>query len=195
MLCFESRLTEQEEKARDEMIYLFNPVLKFILLNKGYDEFKRYGFNSCRQTAIFGAFYLRKLLPNYNLHVYEGKFIEKENGIVIPYIHAFIIAEGPNDRQLIIDISRTTKRLLFTEVYPNIYPNFDDYKNVVKLWEEKIDLDKMINTDEPEYLTGCKPKNLIQIIETLIEDLKTLPKQKQLEFCDKIYSKTTQLRR
>ena len=50
MLCFESRLTEQEEKARDEMIYLFDPVLKFILLNKGYDEFKRYGFNSVKEA-------------------------------------------------------------------------------------------------------------------------------------------------
>lgn len=195
MLCFESHLTKQEEKARDIMVHLFNPVLKFILLNSSKGEFEKYGFNSCRQTAIFGAAYLRKLLPEYDFRVYEGQFVEEENEILTPYVHAFIIATSPDSRRLIIDISRTTKKLLFTEVYPNIYPSFGDYENVFKLWEKEIDLDEMLNMEEQEYLTGFKPKDLMEMIEALIEDVEALPKEKQLQFCDIIYSRTTQLRR
>ena len=50
-LCL-NQLTEQEEKARDKMVYLFNPVLKYILAHSKPEEFAKYGFNSCRQTAI-----------------------------------------------------------------------------------------------------------------------------------------------
>lgn len=195
MLCFESNLTKREEEARDIMVYLFNPVLKFILLNSSKGEFEKYGFNSCRQTAIFGAAYLRKLLPEYDFRVYEGQFLEQECEVLTPYIHAFIIAISPDNRRLIIDISRTTKRLLFTKIYPNTYPNFGEYENVFKVWEKEINLDEMLNMEDREYLTGFRPKDLMSMIETLIEDIKVLPKEKQLQFCDIIYSNTTQLRR
>ena len=194
MLYFESDLTKEEEKARDEMIYLFNPVLKFVLMNGNYNEFKKYGFNSCRQTAILGADYLKKLLPEYDIEVYEGFFIEDIDGLYFPYTHAFIIAHK-DDRHLVIDLSRTTKKLLFSKTYLNIYPEIEDYENVTKLKQEKINLDEMINSDTPEYFTNKKPKELIKTISSLIDDMKLWSKSAQLEFCDFVYSKTTQLRR
>ena len=41
-LCL-NQLTEQEEKARDIMVYLFNPVLKYILAHSKPEEFAKYG--------------------------------------------------------------------------------------------------------------------------------------------------------
>ena len=176
------------------MVHLFNPVLKFILMTSNYGKFVEYGGNSCRQTAILGAGYLRKLLPDYQFQVYEGHFIEKINGRCVPYDHAFIVAHK-DDRHLVIDLSRTTKKLLFSETYSNIYPEIEDYEDVVKIGQDLMNLDELLNTDEPEYFTGKKPREIMAMIDVLIKDLKTLPKEKQLEFCDKIYSDTTKLRR
>ena len=194
MLYFEANLTEREEQARDTMIYVFNPVLKFILMASNYLEFKRYGFNSCRQTAILGAGYLKTLLPDYTFTVYEGSFVEKINGQATPYEHAFIIA-NKDKRNLIIDLSRTTKRLLFSEVTDMSYPEIEDYEDVVKIGQVRLDLDELLNTEEPEYFTGQKPKKLLEMIMYLTNKLKSFPKEKQLEFCDKIYKETTMLRR
>jgi hypothetical protein len=165
-------------------------------MTSNYEEFGRYGFNSCRQTAILGAGYLRKLLPDYELRVYEGHFLENKDGKITPYDHAFIVAsKDDGHRHLIIDLSRTTKRLLFSESYINLYPQIEDYEDVVKIGQDLMDLDKMLNTDELEYFTGKKPRDLLNMIEILIEDLKTCPKEYQMKFCDKIYEKTTMLRR
>lgn len=176
------------------MVYLFNPVLKFILMSSNYGKFVMYGCNSCRQTAILGAGYLRKLLPDYQFQVYEGHFIERINGVCTPYDHAFIVAHK-DDRHLVIDLSRTTKKLLFSEAYSNLYPQIEDYEDVVKIGQDLLNLDELLNTDEPEYFTGRKPRDVMDMIEELINELKTLPKAKQLEFCDKVYSETTKLRR
>ena len=195
MLYFESELTKQEEEARDIMVYLFNPMLKFLLMNSNSTEFFRYGCNSCRQTAILGAGYLRKLLPDYHFSVYEGTFIEKINGKHTPYTHAFIVA-SKGKRNLVIDLSRTSKRLLFQETNANMmYPEIEDYDDVVKIGQEKLDLDDLLNTDCPEYFTGWKPQKFMEIITIMIDTLKKKPKEEQLQFCDSIYSKTTALRR
>ena len=196
MLYFEANLTKEEEKARDIMVYLFNPVLKFLLLNSNPAEFYRYGCNSCRQTAILGAGYLRKLLPDYEFRVYEGHFLEHVNEKVTPYDHAFIVASKDNgQRHLVIDLSRTSKRLLFSESYINLYPQIEDYEDVIKIGQDLLDLDELLNTDVPEYFTGWKPQRFMEIIEVMIETLKSKTKEEQLQFCDSIYSKTTALRR
>ena len=194
MLCFEANLTEQEEKARDEMVYLFNPVLKFLLLNSNPTEFLRHGCNSCRQTAILGAGYLKKLLPDYDLRVYEGHFIEKIDNKCTPYDYTFIVAHKSN-RHLLIDLSRTTKKLLFTETCVNVYPEVEDYEDVVKIGQDLLDLDELLNTDCPEYFTGWKPQKFMKILTIMIETLKSKTKEEQLKFCDSVYSKTTVLRR
>jgi hypothetical protein len=196
MLYFESNLTEREQEVRDIMVHLFNPVLKFVLMTSNYDEFKKYGFNSCRQTAILGAGYLQKLLPDYEFKVYEGHFIENTDGKFTSYDHAFIVAINNDEkRHLLIDLSRTTKKLLFTQTYLNLYPEIEDYENVTKIGQDLIDFEAMLNTDEPEFFTCKKPRDLLGVIETLVDDLKKCPLEHQMNFCDYIYTNTTMLRR
>lgn len=195
MLCFESNLTAREEKARDTMVYLFNPVLKMIFLETNPDEFRKYGFNSCRQTAILGAGYLRKLLPDYEISVYEGNFIEVINGIPTPYVHAYILA-NKDERHLLIDLSRTSKLLLFRHIVESsVYPTVGDYKDMSLISSKKLDLDSLLNTDCPEFYTEMIPRNLMKTIEILINDLRLVPEDKRLQFCDTIYKQTTELRR
>lgn len=192
-LCL-NQLTEQEEKARDKMVYLFNPVLKYILAHSKPEEFAKYGFNSCRQTAILGAAYLKKFLPDYQITPYEGLFFENLPTGLEQYIHAFILA-SKDKRCLLIDLSRTTKRLMFSEALSQLYPCVEDYKDMILVNKKLINLDKMIYTDEPEYFTGKKPVELLEIIDVLIRDLEQKDKIEQDAFCDTIYGLFTKLRR
>lgn len=199
MYVFESdlylnQLTKQEEKARDIMVYLFNPVLKYILAESKPEEFAKYGFNSCRQTAILGAAYLQKLLPDYNIVPYEGTFIEYLSNGFEQYVHAFILA-NKYDRRLLIDLSRTSKRLMFHEAPTFLYPSIKDYKNMILINKNPINLDEMINTNIKEYFTNKKPTELLELIETLIDYLQTKTQEEKDKFCDIIYSSFTQLRR
>ena len=196
MLYLKSNLTEQEEKVRDIMLFKFNPALKFIFLDINPMEFKRYGFNSCRQTAILGAGYLRKVLPEYTFNIYEGEFIDtEEDGRKIPYIHAFIIAEKDN-RKLLIDISRTEKPMLFIEISDDdIYPKDNGYDKVKLVSKTQLDLNEMLNPSIVEYYTSKTPQELLRTIEEIINVLNELPKYKQEEFSDMIYTLCTELRR
>ena len=192
-LCL-NQLTEQEEKARDKMVYLFNPVLKYILVHSKPEEFAKYGFNSCRQTAILGAAYLQKLLPDYNIVPYEGLFIENLPNGIEQYIHAFILA-NKDKRNILIDLSRTTKRLIFHEAFEFLYPLVEEYKNMILINKNLINLHDMIYTDEPEYFTNKKPIEVLEIINTLIDDLQQKEQIERDKFCDIIYELFTELRR
>ena len=192
-LCL-NQLTEQEEKARDKMVYLFNPVLKYILAHSKPEEFAKYGFNSCRQTAILGAAYLQKLLPDYNIVPYEGLFIENLPNGIEQYIHAFILA-NKDKRNILIDLSRTTKRLIFHEAFEFLYPSVEEYKNMILINKNLINLHDMIYTDEPEYFTNKKPIEVLEIINTLIDDLQQKEQIERDKFCDTIYRLFTELRR
>ena len=192
-LCL-NQLTEQEEKARDKMVYLFNPVLKYILAHSKPEEFAKYGFNSCRQTAILGAAYLQKLLPDYNIVPYEGLFIENLPNGIEQYIHAFILA-NKDKRNILIDLSRTTKRLIFHEAFEFLYPLVEEYKNMILINKNLINLHDMIYTDEPEYFTNKKPIEVLEIINTLIDDLQQKEQIERDKFCDIIYELFTELRR
>ena len=199
MYVFESEqylnhLTKQEEKARDIMVYLFNPVLKYVLANAKPMEFAKYGFNSCRQTAILGAAYLQYVLPDYCIVPYEGLFSEDLPNGNEQYIHAFILA-SKDDRCLLIDLSRTTKRLMFGECTSTLYPLIEDYKDMVLINKNPINLKQMIETDVEEYFTNMKPIMLLDMISTLIKEVQSMPKHEQNKFCDMVYAMFTQLRR
>lgn len=191
----DGNLTSEEQKARDIMLYLFNPVLKFILLTENPTEFQRFGFNSCRQTAIFGADYLSKLLPDYTFSVYEGSFIEIINGEITPYAHAYIVG-AYQDRFILIDLSRTSKPLIFMQI-PSLdfYPRYNEYKDVHKLGHSRINLHSALTTKDPEYLTGMKPAQVVYLIDKMIKDMGTRPVMTQKHFFNEIYTNTTSLRR
>ena len=194
MLYLKDNLTDRERMARDEMIHIFNPVLKLILAHSNPVEFERYGFNSCRQTAIFGTAILSELLPEYNFKLYEGQFAELYNGQMITYTHAFTIGQY-QDRMLLIDISRVSKRLLFHQIEDTLYPCEDEWKNVSLINKEELSLAEMLTSGVVEYFTGKSPMSVLLSIKTLMEELKENPEQYIMQFCDKMYGKYTQLRR
>lgn len=171
-----NKLTKQEITARDIMVNTFNPVLKFLLAQSKLEEWIKYGCNSCRQTAIFGAIYLKDLLPDYEIIPYEGVFTEPVNdnsNEVEEYIHCFIIA-SKNDRHLIIDLSRTSKHLLFNVIedvnYP--YPKTGDYKHVKYFYRKPIDLiENYYNCTFEEYFTNMNPKKVIELIKCIINNI------------------------
>lgn len=185
-------LTLKEEQARDIMVYSFIPVLKLLLNQFNPEEFYKYGYNSCRQTAILGGYFLQSLLPEYAITVYEGQFTEPIDGIITPYIHAFIIAQKDN-RSLIIDLSRTSKRLLFHPVFNRIYPETMDYKDVVYINKERIDYVAMTETDEKEYLTKLKPLSLLSMITNLMNEIAKKTSEEQKIFWQSIYRQFTQI--
>ena len=192
MFYYSNILTLEETKARDIMVYSFVPVLKMLLNQFNPKEFYQYGYNSCRQTAILGGYFLRSLLPDYTISVYEGQFTEPINGVVTPYIHAFIIAQK-DKRSLIIDLSRTTKHLLFHPVFNRIYPETFDYNNVVYISKERLDYVSLVETEEKEYLTGLKPLTLLSLISSLMTDIANKPLEEQKAFWESIYKQFTQI--
>ena len=186
-------LTEEEIKARDIMVNLFIPVLKFILSDINYDEFKRWGFNSCRQTAILGAVYLKSLLPSYTIKGYEGVF-EEDNE---EYEHGFIIA-SKDSRKLIIDLSRTHKRLLFRVIKDdeNLYPHEEEYSICKYKSKQEYNLtDLFYKTNSAEYITGKNPRELFLYITSLVNFLKNnKTKEEQNKFANMIYTNFTCLK-
>ena len=195
LIFTDGNLTTEEQKARDTMVYLFNPVLKFLLMTEGQVEFQRFGCNSCRQTAIFGADYLGKLLPDYTFSAYEGSFIEVVDGEITPYVHAYIIGVYQG-RYILVDLARTSKPLIFMEINSiDAYPRIGEYKDVHKLGHNRINLVSALETNEPEYLTNMIPKDIVTMIGNLTKSLAKEPAIKQLEFCDMVYRETTSLRR
>ncbi len=135
------KLNPEEEKVRDIMIYSFNPALKFIFLQEGRKRFSEFAFNSCRQTAIFGANYLTRLLPAYTFTAYEGDFVETMEGVVVPYKHAFIVGKK-GKRLLLVDLARTIKPLVFTIISKmGEFPDYDEYKDMALIKYTKLNLE------------------------------------------------------
>ena len=188
---FPSQLTPEEESARDIMTHLFNPVLKSLLCTSNTLEWVKYGYNSCRQSAIFGAIYLQKILPNYKIVPYCGVFLEMVDNKPETYEHCFIVASNGN-RNILIDLSRVTHRLLFHKVDKLDYPHCGDYKHVVLLSKQAIDLRAMYYDDDVlEFFTKRHPQEVMKTIVTYINSLSKLPLDMQKEFSERIYREFT----
>lgn len=194
MVYLDSNLTEKERMARDEMINVFNPVLKLILSSAKPYEFEKYGFNSCRQTAIFATAILTELLPEYTFRLYEGEFVESYKGQPISYTHAFTIAYH-GDRALLIDISRVSKRLLFMPIEDTLYPHIDEWRKVGLISKTELSLSEMLTPGTVEYFTGKEPLAVLSLIKTLMKDLKNKPEHERNQFRDIMYERYTQIGR
>lgn len=192
-------LTIRELAVREELIYFFNPALKFLFMQFGMNKFRQYGFNSCRQTAIFSAAYLRMIMPEYRYVVYEGKFVDKEVSKDVEYEHAFVVGfpknKATSKRLLLIDISRTSRRLLFVHRSANdLYPSdIAGYRNTKLLSIKPIDDEELLMQEEPEFLTGLPPYDLFKIVCNTVEYLKTLSPAKHKRFYTQIYSTVTNI--
>lgn len=184
------KLTPDEKKFRHELIYLFNPCLKF-LFNQ-HQAFREYAYNSCRQTAIFSAEFLKWVGMPGRFDVYEGNFTDVIYGQKTKYVHAFVIAVTAG-RKLLIDVSRTQRKLLFEPVDKIEYPKHEGYENLKLIDYQKMDIEPLINTDIPEFITGKLPAEVMQEALILYNELKSKEKSAQIVFASNVYNQTTEI--
>ena len=158
-------LTDQEQIAKDVLIYLFNPCLKYVFAKKNKEAFKQYAFNTCRQTAVLGAYFLHKLLPGYTVRVFEAYCKDVLCGNKVDYIHAFTVATSPAGENILLDISRTVKRLLFHKFndWDSIYPSVDEYSTMKIISMREIDWELAL-AEENEYFTGWNIRYLLDVV-------------------------------
>lgn len=193
-------LVDREREMRKEMVYFFNPVLKYLFYTCNPQGFAQYGFNSCRQTAIFGVGYMQEKFPEYAYKVFEGKFHDKIDGVPVDYEHAFIIAQWPASkiaqcRSVLIDLSRTNRPLKFQFIsdWNNIYDRGPHYEHCLLASTHELDVDKMLHMPDPEFLTKMPPQQTMELLNMLIQELHALPEDKHKEFYRTIYSTFTNL--
>lgn len=182
-------LTEKEKEVRHNLIYLFNPCLKFIFNKR--PQFKEYAYNSCRQTAIFSAAFLINAL-SARCTVYEASFSDVLHGKKVDYVHAFVIAEDGKNR-ILVDVSRTERLLLFHSIEGLLYPKVEGYMDLRMKSYEKLDFYNLFLTDEPEFLTGQRPVDVMEQALALYDNLKNKTRIEQLTFAAKIYDETTKI--
>lgn len=188
-------LNPKETYARDVMVDVFNPVLKSIFAEANPEEFIKYGFNSCLQTGIFAGFILKNvLLPDYEIHAYKGQFVERINNELTPYMHCFNVASNPKDgRNILIDLSRTEKPLLFHQIRILEYPTDGRYKDMVLISKEEIDIDEHILMKGGEYYTGKFPAELVVALTMRMNAVMQEPFDKRMEFKMSAYRQFTHL--
>ena len=150
-------LSKQEQQMRNFLMYDFNISLKSMLLKYNYEEFDKYFFNSCRQTAVFGSLVLNLYYPEYGYRAYEATFNDTLFGNPVTYQHCFIIATNKelNSRNILIDMARTTNPLVFEPIDDNhFYPNVDNYKDLEMISSVEIPYEDLLISPVREYMTG-----------------------------------------
>jgi hypothetical protein len=162
------KLTLIEDIAKDWMFNLFIPALH-TLVSQNVEKYKQWGGNTCRQSAVFGAYFLNRILPEYEWSVWDGDFNDVIKGVPVSYNHAWIFGvDRSNGRRLLVDLSRVLQERLFIVVKSNAYPkNLKDYKNMKEIRRERLNWVQMINED-CEYFTKLSGKEFIERLDTLI---------------------------
>lgn len=158
-------LTDREKAVKDIMFDIFIPALHKVITDRNPEEYKRWHGNCCKQTAIFGAYILKILLPDYEWTTWDGVFSDKHKGEDVRYNHAWILGKEPStNRRLLIDLARTTKERLFREVSGNRFPkDHPEYKDMVEESRERLDWEKMIEEDD-EFYTGLPSRTFIEVL-------------------------------
>ena len=164
-------LSKYEQQMRDFLMYDFNISLKSMLLKYNFKEFDKYFFNSCRQTAIFGAAVLSMKFPEYTYEAFEATFNDTLFGKPVTYQHCFIIATSKEiNRNILIDMARTTNPLVFEPISEtHFYPEVDNYKDLEMISCVELPYEILILCTEHEYMTGLPStqflKELLEIID------------------------------
>lgn len=165
-------LSKYEQQMRDFLMYDFNISLKSMLLKYNYKEFDKYFFNSCRQTAIFGAAVLSMKFPEYTYKAYEATFNDTLFGRPVTYQHCFIIATSKEiNRNILIDMARTTNPLVFEPINENhFYPNVDNYKDLEMTSCMELPYEMLILCTPQEYLTGLPSTQFLSELLEFIDN-------------------------
>lgn len=183
-------LSKQEQQMRNFLMYDFNISLKSMLLKYNYEEFDKYFFNSCRQTAVFGSLVLNLYYPEYGYRAYEATFNDTLFGNPVTYQHCFIIATNKelNSRNILIDMARTTNPLVFEPIDDNhFYPNVDNYKDLEMISSVEIPYEDLLISPVRKYMTGLTTiEFLIELVE-LMENYKNSTSKDKNVLVQRIY--------
>ncbi|GAB6431319.1 hypothetical protein bcgnr5378_08160 [Bacillus cereus] len=158
-------LTEKEQAIGDYLQKTFIPFLHTELQKGNPMEYRRWGGNACRQTAIFGQVLLEEVLPEYEWTAWDGNFTDSRNGERIKYNHAWVHGKHKTERRgVLVDLARLDKERLFISVKENKYPrNHPEYKNTRLLNKETLNVKEKL--EEQEYYTNVKGTDLLQTIK------------------------------
>ena len=183
-------LSKQEQQMRNFLMYDFNISLKSMLLKYNYEEFDKYFFNSCRQTAVFGSLVLNLYYPEYGYRAYEATFNDTLFGNPVTYQHCFIIATNKelNSRNILIDMARTTNPLVFEPIDDNhFYPNVDNYKDLEMISSVEIPYEDLLISPVREYMTGLTTIEFLSELVELIENYKNSTSKDKNVLVQRIY--------
>ena len=195
MLYYKDKgLTEDEEIARNNMIYLFNPCLKLLLAETNGEIFKQWGYNCCRQTAILGAAIIHNYISGYETSVYEINYDDILNGKKVNYEHCIIMADK-DDRRLMIDLSRTSKPLVFAVIPKGTYdyPDYPAYRHLKRNQMKKLDWQSWVTRGMYEYITGLSPNVIYATLCTNMSFLADQDEEEVIKRAEQIYAKYTQI--
>jgi len=161
-------LTPEEEAAKLFIEEKFTPALHQIIESSNPKEYKKWGGNACRQTAIFGSVFLSELLPNYKWAAWDGIFKDIIDGREVQYNHAWLYGvDRENGRRLLVDASRNHHERLFIQVSGNRYPkDHPSYMNMQELKREKLNISEALGTDE--YYTQLQSMDFIKLLKDRI---------------------------
>ena len=173
-------LSKQEQQMRNFLMYDFNISLKSMLIKYNFQEFDKRFFNSCRQTAVFGALVLSLKYPDYGYRAYEATFNDTLFGEPVRYQHCFIIATHKEiNRNILIDMARTTNPLVFEPINDNhFYPNVDNYKDLKMLSFVEMPYEDLLISPVREYITGLTTIDFLGELLELIEKYKNSTSEK-----------------
>lgn len=183
-------LSKQEQQMRNFLMYDFNISLKSMLLKYNYEEFDKYFFNSCRQTAVFGSLVLNLYYPEYGYRAYEATFNDTLFGNPVTYQHCFIIATNKelNSRNILIDMARTTNPLVFEPIDDNhFYPNVDNYKDLEMISSVEIPYEDLLISPVREYMTGLTTIEFLSELVELMENYKNSTSKDKNVLVQRIY--------
>ena len=181
-------LSKQEQEMRNFLMYDFNISLKSMLMKYNFKELDKWFFNSCRQTAVFGALVLNLKYPDYGYRAYEATFNDTLFGKPVTYQHCFIIATHRElKRNILIDMARTTNPLVFEPISDtHFYPNVDNYKDLEMLSCVEIPYEDLLVSPVREYMTGLTTEFLGELLE-LMENYKNSTSNDKNKLVQRIY--------
>ena len=183
-------LSKQEQQMRNFLMYEFNISLKSMLMKYNFKELDKWFFNSCRQTAVFGALILNFYYPEYSYRAYEATFNDTLFGKPVTYQHCFIIATNRElrSRNILIDMARTTNPLVFEPIDDNhFYPDVDNYKDLEMLSATEIPYEDLLISPVQEYMTGLTTIEFLSELAELIENYKKSTSKEKDKLVQKIY--------